>query len=106
CFSPADGCPTAGLTLPVAEYDHGQGCAITGGFVYRGAAIPALVGTYLYADSCSGRLWGLDAAAEVPEPRLLASTGASIASFGEDDAGELYVADIVGGTISRIVAAP
>ena len=106
CFSPADGCPTAGLTLPVAEYDHGKGCAITGGFVYRGAAIPALVGTYLYADSCSGRLWGLDAAAEVPEPRLLASTGASIASFGEDDAGELYVADIVGGTISRIVAAP
>ena len=106
CFSPAEGCSTNGLTLPVAEYDHGQGCAITGGFVYRGTAIPALAGTYLYADSCSGRIWGLDAAAEVPQPRLLASTGASIVSFGEDDAGELYVADIAGGTISRIVAAP
>ena len=106
CFSPAEGCPTAGLTLPVAEYDHGQGCAITGGFVYRGEAIPALVGTYLYADSCSGRIWGLDAGADVPQPRLLASTGASIVSFGEDDAGELYVTDIAGGTISRLVAAP
>lgn len=106
CFSPASGCSATGLTLPVAEYDHGLGCAITGGFVYRGAAIPALAGTYLYADSCSGRVWGLDAAAEVPQPQLLASTGASIVSFGEDDAGELYVADIAGGTISQIVATP
>ncbi len=106
CFSPAVGCATAGLTLPVAEYDHGQGCAITGGFVYRGSAIPGLAGTYLYSDSCSGRIWGLDAAADAPQPRLLASSGASIVSFGEDDAGELYVADIAGGTISRIVAAP
>ena len=106
CFSPADGCRTEGLTLPVVEYDHGQGCAITGGFVYRGTAIPALAGTYLYADSCSGRIWGLEAAAQVPTSRLLASTGASIVSFGEDDAGELLVADVAGGAISRLVAAP
>lgn len=106
CFAPAVGCSTAGLTLPVAEYDHGQGCAITGGFVYRGSAIPGLAGTYLYSDSCSGRIWGLDAAAEAPEPRLLASTGASIVSLGEDDAGELYVADLAGGAISRIIMAP
>jgi len=106
CFSPADGCRTEGLTLPVVEYDHGQGCAITGGFVYRGTAIPALAGTYLYADSCSGRIWGLEAAAQVPTSRLLASTGASIVSFGEDDAGELFVADVAGGAISRLVAAP
>ena len=106
CFDPATGCRTDGLTLPVAEYDHGQGCAITGGFVYRGAAIPALAGTYLYADSCSGRIWGLEAAAETPQPRLLAMTGASIVAFGEDDAGELFVADVVGGTVSRLVKAP
>jgi glucose/arabinose dehydrogenase len=106
CFSPAAGCDTNGLTLPVAEYDHGQGCAITGGFVYRGAAIPALAGTYLYADSCSGRIWGLEAAAEVPRARLLAGTGASIVSFGEDDAGELYVADVAGGAVSRLVVEP
>ena len=106
CYAPSPGCRTDGLTLPVAEYDHGQGCAITGGFVYRGAAIPALAGTYLYADSCSGRIWGLEAAADVPQSRLLASTGASIVSFGEDDAGELFVTDIAGGAVSRLVAAP
>ncbi len=106
CYSPADGCASDGLTLPVAEYDHGQGCAVTGGFVYRGSTIPALTGTYLYADSCSGLIWGLEAAAAVPKPRVLASTGASIASFGEDDAGELYIADVQGGTISRLVTAP
>lgn len=106
CFDPAVGCPTDGLTLPVAEYDHAQGCAITGGFVYRGTAIPALAGTYVYADSCSGRIWGVEAAAEAPAPRLLASTGASIVSFGEDDAGELYVADVGSGAISRLVASP
>ena len=106
CYAPATGCRTDGLTLPVAEYDHGQGCAITGGFVYRGAAIPALDGTYLYADSCSGSIWGLDAAAEVPRARLLASSGESIASFGEDDAGELLVADVAGGSVARLAAAP
>ncbi len=106
CYSPAAGCASSGLTLPVAEYDHGQGCAITGGFVYRGAAIPALAGTYLYADSCSGRIWGLEAAAAAPRPRVLADTGASITSFGEDDAGELFVTDIAGGSVSRLVTAP
>ncbi len=103
CYAPPTGCSSDGLTLPVAEYDHGQGCAITGGFVYRGAAVSTLEGTYLFSNSCSGSIWGLDAAADVPKARLLASSGASIASFGEDDAGELWVADIAGGTVSRLV---
>ena len=60
----------------------------------------------VYADSCSGRILGLEAAEEVPQSRLLASTGASIVSFGEDDAGELFVADVAGGAVSRLVAAP
>ena len=106
CCSPAVGCASSGLTLPVAEYDHGQGCAITGGFVYRGTAMPALAGSYLYADSCSGRIWGLEAAAVAPQPRVLGDTGASITSFGEDDAGELFVTDIAGGSVSRLVTAP
>jgi glucose/arabinose dehydrogenase len=92
CYAPASGCDQAGLTLPVAEYGHDAGCAVTGGFVYRGAAYPLLDGVYLYADSCSGRIWGLAAgAAGRQTPLEVAGTGRSIVSFGQDDTGELYV---------------
>jgi hypothetical protein len=57
CFQ--DGCSPQGLTLPVAEYDHSQGCSVSGGFVYRGLLSPALRGTYIYGDYCSGRIWGV-----------------------------------------------
>jgi glucose/arabinose dehydrogenase len=105
CFKPATGCDRSGLVLPVAEYGHDRGCAITGGYIYRGTAIPGLAGTYLYADFCSGTIWGLDAAAAKPVPRVLHRSGLSVASFGEDEAGELYVADLAGGRVYRIVAA-
>ncbi len=104
CFEPAEGCVTDGLVLPVAEYGHDRGCSITGGYVYRGMAVPGLAGTYLYADYCSGTIWGLDAAAEQPTPRVLLESGANIVSFGEDEAGELYVVDL-GGRVLRVVAA-
>jgi glucose/arabinose dehydrogenase len=82
-----------GLTFPVAEYGHaGANCSITGGVVYRGAALPALRGTYLYGDYCSGKLWGLRDGASA----LLLETGLSISSFGEDAAGEAYVVDLGG----------
>ena len=55
-----------GLVLPVAEYGHDRGCSITGGYVYRGAGVPGLGGTYLYADYCTGTIWGLAAAADEP----------------------------------------
>jgi glucose/arabinose dehydrogenase len=88
------GCDTTGLTLPVLQYDHGQGCAVTGGYVYRGAAIPALQGHYFYADYCRGfvrsfRLVNGAPAEQADWPTL--SPGAAIPSFGEDAAGELYV---------------
>jgi glucose/arabinose dehydrogenase len=106
CFEPADGCPRDGLVLPVAEYGHDLGCSVTGGYIYRGTAIAGLAGTYLYADFCSGTIWGLDAAAERPAPRVLLESGVSVASFGEDEAGDLYVVDLGGGRLFRVVAAP
>ncbi|MCH7706152.1 MAG: PQQ-dependent sugar dehydrogenase, partial [Chloroflexi bacterium] len=59
CFSSGLNCDTAGLQLPVIEYDHSDGCSVTGGYVYRGQAIPSLVGSYLYGDFCPGRRWGV-----------------------------------------------
>jgi glucose/arabinose dehydrogenase len=106
CFEPAEGCSTEGLVLPVAEYGHDVGCSITGGYVYRGTSVAGLAGTYLFSDYCSGTVWGLDAASADPAPRVLAETGGAVASFGEDEAGELYVVDLAGGRILRVVGAP
>lgn len=89
-------CTTPGLTSPVYDYDHNSGeCAIIGGFVYRGAAIPALQGTYLFSDLCLGFLRGLtlDAAgnaAVVQAPAADSGSGVT-QSFGRDGAGELYI---------------
>ncbi len=101
CFLPKTGCTTDGLELPVAEYAHERGrCSIIGGYVYRGRGNPSLAGRYLFGDYCSGEIfWLLNG-----QPQVLLSTGLSISSFGEDDAGELYV---IGheGTVHRIVPA-
>ncbi|HEY1013206.1 MAG TPA: PQQ-dependent sugar dehydrogenase [Herpetosiphonaceae bacterium] len=99
-----DSCATAGLTPPILEYEHSQGCVITGGYVYRGAAYPFMQGTYVFADYCSGRVWGLNRAADGAwAKRDLLESGANISSFGEDEAGELYVVDL-GGTVYRLTA--
>lgn len=98
------GCDREGLIDPVAEYGHAEGCSITGGHVYRGSAIAALRGFYLYGDFCSGRVWALPVAARGGRrPELLARSSLAIASFAEDSAGEIYIVDF-GGTIHRIVA--
>ena len=106
CFEPAVGCATGGLALPVLEYDHGQGCSITGGYVYRGGAIQGLQGTYFYGDFCTGfvrsfRLFN-GAATEQLDRAGLAPPGGGITSFGEDAAGELYIVTR-GGGLFRIV---
>lgn len=85
---------------PVSEYDHTQGEAITGGYVYRGAAIPALNGYYIYGDYVSGALWALNTT--TLSNQLLGNTGRSISSFGEDASGELYLLDYASGSILRI----
>ena len=105
CFIPAD-CDPAGLTVPVLEYGHTEGCSITGGFVYRGTAIPELDGHYFYADWCSRfvrsfRFDGDGAVDETDWSDDLAEIG-QINSFGLDAAGEMYVATW-SGTVARIV---
>ena len=94
CFLPARGCSQAGLTLPVAEYrNQSSHCAVTGGYVYRGQAIPSLKGTYVFGDYCSGQIMGLIDG----RPQVLIASGLRPASFGEDHEGELYVVDHGGG---------
>ena len=108
CYGNA-GCSTEGFVLPLAEYGHDRGCSVTGGYVYRGEAIAGLRGWYLFGDYCSGLLFGVPSDAEAPadgtalSPRVLLETGLAISSFGTDTAGELYLADVGAGTLSRIV---
>jgi glucose/arabinose dehydrogenase len=107
CFEPAAGCDSAGLVAPVAEYDHTQGCSITGGYVYRGTRYPQMVGVYFFGDFCSGNIWGLrqEASGEW-KMALLLNTGVSISSFGEDAAGEIYVVGYRDGILYHLVATP
>jgi glucose/arabinose dehydrogenase len=86
-------CSTSGLRLPFYQYSHLDGrCSITGGYVYRGSAIPALVGWYVFADFCSGEIFAVRANASYPTSRVrLRDTSGNITSFGENAAGELYV---------------
>jgi glucose/arabinose dehydrogenase len=105
CYPSGDSCDRTGLTPPVAEYDHGRDdCSVTGGFVYRGRTYPRLSGVYLYGDFCSGRLWGLARDGGAWTAQELADTDWRISSFGEDEAGELYLVDY-GGDILRITDA-
>jgi len=90
------------LTAPVHVYDHGQGCSITGGYVYRGKAVPSAVGRYFFGDYCNGRVWSLrvvdgKAIDVVREPFDVPQ----LSSFGEDAAGELYALSL-GGTVYRL----
>ena len=97
-------CEQSGLVLPLVEYDHSQGCSITGGHVYRGPASPTVHGLYVFGDYCSGRIWGL---VSVPgsEPRVaqLGQFGIRPSSFGEDEAGENYLVAINSGELYRLL---
>jgi glucose/arabinose dehydrogenase len=101
CFANPS-CSSAGLTLPVTQYLHGSGdCAVVGGYVYRGTN-PALRGVYFYGDFCSGRVWGGQQNAGSWMNGLVDDTTFSISTFGEDEAGELYLADYAGGNLYRL----
>ncbi len=96
-------CDTVTQVAPVAEYSHGDGCSVTGGDVYRGTTQPSLVGTYLFSDYCSGTIWTLPADASLT-PRVLLESGLSVSSFGEGEDGEIYLVDLSGGGLYRVLA--
>jgi len=98
------GCDQTGLTLPVFQYPHPEGCSITGGFVYRGAALPALQGQYLFGDYCKGWVRSIPAqgAPGTPTDWPALAPGGRITSFGEDAAGELYVLTEEGGVFKIV----
>lgn len=95
--------PAGEVVMPVAEYDHSLGCSITGGYVYRGEAIPELEAAYLYSDYCTGRVWAAyrDTDGNWQSDQIM-GTGMSVSSFGEDEAGELYIVNY-GGSILKFV---
>ena len=88
-----EGPPPAGAREPIFELSHDDGnCSVTGGYVYRGDAVPALRGAYVFADYCVGELTALvqrDGA--LADQALLGVQTTEVTSFGEDAAGELYV---------------
>ncbi len=97
CFNPPQGCERMGTVPPIVEYGHHLGCAVTGGVVYRGSAIPALAGHYLFSDSCTGRLWALR-----PDGGDVTEIGVSprrVLSFGTDVDGEVYLSTLEGSVL-------
>lgn len=108
CLESTSVCEAAPITPPIATYSHGSGrCSIAGGYVYRGSAIPGLVGRYVFGDYCTGTIWsvpaGTDGEGKTPEPLL--ESGGRISGFGEDHGGEIYVAVIDRGVVYKIVPA-
>ena len=102
CYKPGTGCDTSDKVLPLAEYSHGSndstGCAIIGGFVYRGASNAALAGRYFFGDNCSGTVWDVTAAGPASQsPQLLLSSRLHITGWGQGADGELYVVASDGG---------
>lgn len=91
--------------MPIAEYNHSQGCSVTGGYVYRGEAIPELEGLYFYGDYCSGNIWvAYRDEAMNWQSTLFTDTPHQISSFGQDEAGELYVINY-GGQVYKMTPA-
>ncbi len=100
-------CSAEGLTLPVAEYDHSLGCSVSGGVVFRGPGSPAMQGLFLYADFCSGRLWGLRRPEQEEQDgwqsTLLINAPISISSIGQDQEGNVYVTSFQDGVLYSLV---
>ena len=104
CFNPPSGCSMSGLSLPIIEISHPEAEAVIGGFVYHGSNIPGLRNMYIFGD-LSGKIWSLtEGPAGTFTRALLLNPGFNVSSFGQDAAGELYVVDISGGRILKLVS--
>lgn len=105
CFKPESGCRTEGLTDPVYEYPRDDGGSITGGYVYQGKSVPALVGKYLFADFTSGRVWAIDlpeqSTGDAGDAWALGRWSMLPSTFGKAADGEVYLADFGEGTIYK-----
>ena len=107
CFNPSTGCNNGTLILPILEYSHDEGCSIIGGYRYRGSASRPLAGVYVFGDFCSGIIWGGIRNGDNWTRVELQRTSLAISTFGEDEEGEIYVANLgngSNGTVFRIVA--
>ena len=106
CFNPTSNCDPGGLTPPILEYQHaGSQCVIVGGYRYRGSSSPLLSAKYVYADYCAGQIFGATQSGATWSSALLLDAPFAISTFGEDEAGEIYVADYSGGALYRLVDA-
>ncbi len=101
CFNPSN-CSQDGITLPVAEYNHSQGCSITGGVVYRGYEYLQLDGIYFYADYCSGRFWGLRKSGNSWQNEQILTTQYEPTSFGRDKNGRVFFTDFANNAVYEI----
>jgi glucose/arabinose dehydrogenase len=104
CYKPAEGCKQEGLVQPVFEFDHGEGCSVTGGYVYRGKSIAGLAGRYIFTDYCTPKLWVTTKRGEEFETSDMGNLPKGISSFGEDEAGELYFVTDSQGALYRFTA--
>ncbi|MEM7734628.1 MAG: PQQ-dependent sugar dehydrogenase [Deinococcota bacterium] len=105
CFNPSEGCDTNGQTLPILEYSHrsGAGRSITGGYRYRGREVASLDGAYVFGDFVSGNMWAARFDGSAWASTYLMDSSLAIATFGQDAAGELYVADYNAGRLYKFI---
>jgi glucose/arabinose dehydrogenase len=108
CYNPPQNCNDGSLTLPIIVYPHFDngdfiGCAVIGGYRYRGPSFPALTGIYFYGDDCTGRLWAAFKRGGSRHVVQIAQTGLEITSFGEDDDGDQYMTEIASNGLYKLV---
>ena len=97
------GCDTSGLQRPVYEYSHDQGCAIIGGYIYRGEAIPDLQGSYIFADFCAAELRAVNLELDPPKKEALDIGLISNTGFGQSNTGELFTLSLFTGNLHQVL---